>query len=607
MGGVKVLGSSGDLLRLRSGSQNARHAAAKLGVKIIRELGLSGKEIDELSKGSPRGFYSNIIDIGHKAIGPLLTQLDSQGELGKTLKKEFENIREVDQLFTGFDAVSTHKVADLTLSVYPGLHKLEQMDQIFPEQAERIAEVKLSLENNLATPSGQPSPIFLPEDHPGWSSEHPDIRNIRGGIRGAVQNAKEEIMEILKLVDEQHGTGTMEKIKNIVVIGIGANDMYLKDLPLLINQPFIIPQDPGTKRNIYSTKRNLYSIFEPSQLNELPAFDPSQMDECSAAVTAENTLFIAISRGGETQETIKSLYFAKKQNRLKYLVGYANKGLLKDFVEREKGILRSLASHIGGRYMWAKGLIVLVPFGLTASDKAWEEYTGAMIECDEKYWPVGNDTTIFDLSSHLYHFTRAYNISGLFMCSNSPVLDAGLRQPLQLHNEAVGKITNGMIAFGPGMEMLPFAHAGADGILGAAISALLYGGFIFDTSCDDYSSLTVEDLLPGEKNHAGLTQELLKIACVFPNQAKFIYAGGPNFMIAMNGVNFRNLATLTFFYQNLMYPYLIMNGTNPDSNPNVAMVRKTTAEMLYRLIKGRKQGKQPMDIIQEEIPKVMKG
>ena len=587
MGEVKVLRSSGDLLRLRSDSQNARHAAAKLGVKIIREMGLSGKEVDELAKGSPRGFYSNIIDIGHKAIGPLLTQLDSQGELGKILKKEFENTREVDQLFAGFDAVSTHNVLDLTLSVYPGLSTLTQMAKIFPKQAERIAEVKKLLEKNLATPSGQPSPILLPEDHPGWPSERPDIRNIRGDMKDAVQKAEEEIREVFKLVNEQYGPGTMEKIKYIMVPGIGANDEYLKDSPLLINQ------DSGHKRK-------LYSIFEPGQLDELPA-----------DVTAENTLFIAISRGGDTQEIIKCLYYAKKLGLLKYLVVYANKGLLKEFAECVKGILRGLASHIGGRYMWAKGLIVLVPFGLAASDKAWEEYTGAMIECDEKYWPVGNDTTLFDLASHLSLYRGAYNIPGFFVSSNNPILDAGLRQPLQLHNEAVGKIINGMLAFGPGMDMLPFAHAGADGVLGAAISALLYGAFIFNTKYapEGEPILTAEDLLGSEAGHAGLTPSLLKMACVFPNWAKFIYSGGPNFMVAMDGVTYRNLATLTFFYQNLMYPYLIMNETNPDSNHNVAIVRKTTGALIASLIEELKKNRKssPIEIITREIPKIMKG
>jgi len=213
----------------------------------------------------------------------------------------------------------------------------------------------------------------------------------------------------------------------------------------------------------------------------------------------------------------------------------------------------------------------------------------------------------------MFYYIGAYNSSGILFASNHPILEAGLREPLQLHNEAVGKIVNGTIAFGPGMEMLPWAHAGADGVLGSAISAQHYGVFMFDTSFnydrERQSALTAKDLLPEEADHAGLTEQLLGMACVFPNQAKFTYAGGPNFMVTMDGVNYRNLAALTFLYQNIMYPYLIMNETNPDSNPNVDMVRKTTNRLITALIDAlivRKTGESPMQVIQREIPQVMK-
>lgn len=370
-------------------------------------------------------------------------------------------------------------------------------------------------------------------------------------------------------------------ITNVVVFGIGANDMYLKDLPMLINSD-------GNSR------RRLFSVFEPGQLSELP-------DE----LTADNTLFIAISRGGGTQETLKSMEFAYQQGRMRHLVTYANKGPVKEFAESRGGMLLGLENSIGGRYMWAKGKIVLVPLALTASREAFEQYTDAMTEFDSAFWPVGEDRTILDLASHMHLYMSAYNIPGIFACSNGPVLDAGLRQFFQLHNEAVGKITNHTIAYGAGMEMLPFAHAGADGLLGAAISAQVYGAFIFDTKYEPKTqALTPQDLVGADLAHEGLTPELLRMACVFPNQAKFTYAGAPNFMITMDGVNYRNLALMTAFYQNLMYPYLIMNGTNPDSNPNVAMVRSSTSGLITGLLE--QEEKPPIEVIEELVPGTMR-
>lgn len=586
----KAFSNPAELLKLRLASQNARHVFAKAGVECLRSDGFKAETVDLLTLKTGRGFYSWLVAMGFYAISPALEQaLSKGGPIGDALASELQKVHDADSLFTGFDAISQHKVLDLTLSVYPGLESLSRMRELFPEQYERYLEVKALLGQNMMTVSGQPSPIVLLEDHPGWASEKPDIRNIRGDMANAVREQIEEARNIEKLIDQTYGLGTMAKIKYVIVVGIGANDMYLKALPRLVNA------DPASKRK-------LLSIFEPSQLDELPA-----------DVTLENALFIPISRSGGTQETIKSMYFGKIENKIKYMVGYANKGLLKEYIEREKGIVLSIQGHIGGRYMWAKGKIVLVPLALTASGSALEEYTSAMIEFDNKFWPVGEDMTILGLAGHMYHYIGAYNISGIFACSNQPVLEASLRELFQLHNEAVGKVINGTIAFGPGMEMLPFAHAGADGILGSAISAQHYGAFIFDTSFN-YNpqrnvQLTLGELLAKEAAHEGLTKQMLKMACVFPNQAKFTYAGAPNFMLTMDGVSYRNLATLTALYQNLMYPYLIMNETNPDSNPNVDMVRKTTDKLITALIEGivrNKTGKTPIQIISEETPNIMK-
>ncbi|MEK7376068.1 MAG: hypothetical protein AABZ57_02710, partial [Candidatus Margulisiibacteriota bacterium] len=317
-----------------------------------------------------------------------------------------------------------------------------------------------------------------------------------------------------------------------------------------------------------------------------------------------------------TQETLKSMEVAAATGRMKHLVTYSNKGLVWAFNEQFGGIQQSLENTIGGRYMWAKGKIVLVPLALAASRQGFDEYTGAMMDFDNEFWPVGNNTTIIDLASHLYLYSQAYNIPGLFACSNNPVMNAGLRQLFQLHNEAVGKIRNGMFAYGAGMEILPFAHAGADGLLGGAISALAYGAFLFDSSLNPRSAgLSERDLVRdfvgpdrkqgiGDLQHAGITPELLQIACAFPNQAKFTYSGAPNFMLTTNEVTYRTLATITAFYQNLMYPYLIMNGTNPDSNPNVDLVRKTTGGLVTGLLQAGDEA--PMEVIAGLVPGLMR-
>ncbi|MCX5749525.1 MAG: hypothetical protein NTZ10_04720 [Candidatus Saganbacteria bacterium] len=582
----EVITNPAALLRLRLRTQNARHAMANVGVWALREEKWSKPAIDDASAHQTRGFYSFVVELGRQRLDGLLLKMKTGetspgGEVLKTLREEFERTSQLDRLFGPISKASVHDICGMGLTVYPGIETLSLVKAILPDHAKRADEVIALLEQNMSAPSGRPSPVQLFEDNPSWATETPDIRNIRGNMEAAVQEAYDSAKHINTLVDQKYGSGTMNKIKNIVVLGIGANDMYLKDLPMLVNK------DP-------KSKRSLYSVFEPSQLIKLPLH-----------VMAGNTLFIAISRGGGTEETLKSMEFAKKGGHLKYLVAYANKGKVKQFANDNGAVVLDLNPNIGGRYMWAKGKIVLVPMMLSASDEACADYTKAMIEFDDKFWPVGKDTTIRDLAAHLYLYTSAYNIPGFFACSNHPVLEAGLRQVFQLHDEAVGKIGNGMFAFGAGMEMLPFAHAGADGLLGGAVSALSYGAFVFDTSFNPKdTALSIKDLLASEQGHAGLTSDLLKMACVFPNQAKFSFAGAPNFMTTMDGVNFRNLALMTAFYQNLMYPYLIMNGTNPDSNPNVAMVRSTTTGLTTALL--QRGDKSPIEVIQTETPNIMK-
>ena len=581
-----------ELVAVRLSSQNPRHAMAKIGVDRVRALGLTPAQINEAAASSPRGFYSWIVDYGYQGIEPLLRSSDEfRTGIGRKIAADFVNTRAADSLFTGFDAISRHNILGLSLEVYPGLRTLGAMRSHFPEQAVREGEVRDLLMANYRTPAGTPSPVSLLEDHPGWATENPDIRNIRGNMAAAVEEAYRNAQEIGQLVDAQYGDGTMSKIKNVVVFGIGANDMYLKDLPMVVNG------DPASQRK-------LYSVFEPAQLSELPA-----------NVTADNTLYISISRGGGTQETLKSMEFAGR-GKMQYLVTFSNKGLVWAHNQQFGGVAQGLENTIGGRYMWAKGKIVLVPLALCASKKGFDEYTGAMVDFDNEFWPVGNNMSVIDLASHMYLYGQAYNIPGLFACSNNPILDTGLRQFFQLHNEAVGKITNTAMAYGAGMPILPFAHAGADGILGGAISSMSYGAFIFDSSLNPrQAGLTEAELVQnfvgpdgkdykGDLSHVGLTPELLQMACAFPNQAKLSFSGSPNFMLLTNGTGYATLATITAVYQNLMYPYLIMKGTNPDSNPNVDLVRKTTGGLVTGLLQAGDEA--PMEVIARLVPGLMR-
>lgn len=563
------------LLEARLTTQNPRHTLACIGreIGIRNEAFWTEERTRKYMTESPRGLATGLVQIGQEWASPILATIGKDSDL-YPMRRQFEAIMEADRLFTGFASASHHDILGVRLSAYPGLDSLEKMGMLFPHLKDRVDDVRDKLRANYY----DGTPITISEDHPSYKTEKISMVDIRGNFAASVSDAWQEAQEVAALVDGRYGQGTMAGIKYICVMGIGANDMYLKDLPMLINS------DPDSRRK-------LYSIFAPKQLYGEARVLPND-------ATPENTLYIAISRGGGTRETIESIRTGFEIGEIKHLVCYANKGEVKQISEDAGAVCLSLPGDIGGRFMWAKGKIVLVPLALTASDKAWGQYTGAMIDLDNKYWPVGDDMTLFNTAAHMFYYTSAYNIPEIMAISNSPVLDAGLRQTFQIINESTGGVSNSTLAVGAGMEIEPFSHAGLEGVLARAVAATTYGMFQFNTQ----RLYPVNDLAEVDYRTRG---EILSQACVYPVQGKITYAGAPNLRYLQEGLSYANAATNTFIAQNVCGPFVMDQGFSFNSNPQVALVRETTG-MIYDLLMGN-LGADPMELIEGAIVKMMTG
>jgi hypothetical protein len=526
----------------------------------------------ELVQKSHAGFYSVTFQTGKAEILKLLKQPIFSTDLSG-LREDF-----MRTLLTDFHSggVAQFKVGDLSVRVSSDIRPV--IDRLATHAKSTVDEINRSRDMIKRNFSGEE--LNMPEDSPLSATEKPSITQIRGDLDKAVLKARETWGSIASQALNKWGIAPSGK-SNILVFGIGANDMYLKALEKAINS------DPAKKAS-------LYVATGPSDYLSLPP-----------TLTGDNTLVIGISRSGTTQDTLKALEYNRRDGRFKHVVVFANKNDIKDLAGKQDFITAELPENIGGRYMREKGLIVLVPMLAAASDKFFNDYTDAMVKFDREYFPVGENGDVFDLAANMYYFLRTYNIPMITAVSNNPVLEAGLREPIQLYNEAVGKISNQTLMVRPGLELAPFAHAGIEGFMEMAWNGGLYGLFVMDTSIRNGYEALPESAVMNPK-HAGLGLDEINTAFSMPNWAKFDIVGGPNILITMDGVTPERMSTLTSIYVNTIWPLLLMMDCNQSSNPQVAEVRKGTGAILSALRSGG-TGDDPAGFIREVVAKQIRG
>lgn len=574
--GVTVEGYMG--MRL-NGHLNAMHVINHAGTIIANHLYATDRPTyDRLIQDNPRGWFGLIEQLGMEAIH----NVSIRKTLPRAAKKELETTFALLKLRQGFKNQSSHQIGGLTVEVTPGLDQTrEVMSQLRPDLVERVEVIKVGVAEALG---GEPIKIALPEDMPGAATETPLLTNIRSYMREAVRRSR----NIWRGVKHEASERGLKDLDDVVVVGIGANDMYLQSLKELIAR--------DTNR-----KARLHVVYSTEQMIEL-----------GKKLNGDRTLVMGISRSGGTEDTLKPLEYNAQENWFKHVVVFANKRDpkkspgLRELAEREGWMTRDLIGSIGGRYMREKGDIVLIPLMATASEDAIKEYIDAMIDFDVEQFPIGSVETAIDMAGHMHMMVSAYNTPNIVTLSNENLLEATLRIPAQLHNEGGGKIANHTLLVGAGMPVNAFAHAGIESFLEASMHGYLYGLFVFDVGIPD-GELQLAREKAVNPLHAGLTPTEMGMAFAIPNSAKFTFVGGPNITITMDRIYAANLSTLTSWYVNVFWPYLIMKICNPDSNPQVSIVRKSTGALLEAIAEGKRRGIHPYQVVKAKISDLMAG
>jgi hypothetical protein len=427
-----------------------------------------------------------------------------------------------------------------------------------------------------------------PEDCPIWPDEAPDVVKFRGELEAQLAEDRAYVNELKSRIAKKYGVKIGEEIQHLVFTGIGGNDIYLRSLAMLINA-------------YPDSKLKIHIALTPNELAQLPE-----------EVTADNSLLIAISRSGKTQETAKTEEFAIQWDKFKYGVAYANKGPVREIAEARGWMLENLRPDIPGRLMREKGLIVSLPLLLAGSDSFVEENIGALHAIDQQYSPVGEDDAIFNMAAVVNAMIGTYRIPEIFLMTNSDVVGTSFRVPMQQYNESVGGMGNGITGGftamrTPGMGILPFAHAGIEGAFFAAMVHRLFPIFVFDTKIDLNDGL--QRAVANNQGHEGITPSAFDLACSYANYVKMATAlGTPHIAIMMDeGPTARNISALEAVMTQFTYALVAMMGYNTGSNPQVADVRTTTSGLISAAAGAIRSGLPVLAAMDDFVTRLIKG
>lgn len=208
-------------------------------------------------------------------------------------------------------------------------------------------------------------------DQPNWVGLHSDHRSqLDNPVHDALANVEAELaagkygfVEILKdqsiLADSTTALSKLDWAKTLVVVGIGGSDLGAR----VIKEAFADSSN--------STARQV--LFHGDST------DPAQIQRLLAQINLQETVFVIISKSGETVETISQYLFFKDLYQQQDATTWAQHFLF--ITDPEKGILRQEAEKfqiptlaipptVGGRFsvLSAVGLLPALAMGVAVEE-----------------------------------------------------------------------------------------------------------------------------------------------------------------------------------------------------------------------------------------------
>ncbi len=448
-----------------------------------------------------------------------------------------------------------------------------RIEKLISPEALRYAEDVLHISGSF--PDGR----FM-VDADEWAALQYHFRVIRAetagrnfNYRGEVKRYYEDtfVPDVVPGLDAfiaQHFTSQGRAVKYVVSSGMGANEQYTRQLAVLHNAA-----NPPIRWLV---------INNPAEWVQVKPADAS----------GDNTVFVDISRSGNTEETLKTFEFTFRE--FPYRIVMANGGTpLRRLGERRNRTatrqkraptvqFQSMPSDIGGRLMRRKPPMVYVPMYLAEGRQALDAYVQAIDAFDHALsfeHPEHNlavELAEFLMASFLLGRRSQLAVFGMAATGESPLVRSA-EEIQQLWMEGAQK-QGAPLAPMQVLALPHHSHRTLEGVLGQrdeyVAMFLLDHGLLGEAG---NQRLRKSDVI--NPDHAGLSINDTLYALADGNARR---AGElmPTVRIEMDRTTPTTAAALATLYEDLDVYYTALTGQDPNSNPEVAAVRALGSERL---------------------------
>ena len=344
------------------------------------------------------------------------------------------------------------------------------------------------------------------------------------------------------------------RIKDIVIVGIGGSSLGIKAIDSLLASKYNLPV-------------NLY-LFENS--------DPVNISKTLSKLQKESSLFIVISKSGGTIETtsiFKTLigHFDLKLDGedAERIIAITDEGSSLSEFASDYGIRQfNIPANVGGRFS-VLSAVGIVPLTLMGYDtKALLKGAGVFLNS----LLAGGETHLLEKACYYYENAQTHSINVLFSYAND--LENLTKWYVQLWGESLGKIDSegnsvGMTPIGliGAVDQHSFLQLVIEGPKDKTVTFINIDDFENDLRIPDISLKHIEktDFINGKTFN-----ELINAQCQATRQS-LIDSGVPTDGIAISKIDERNIGAIIIYYELLTSLVGAMLKINTYDQPGVEL------------------------------------
>ena len=377
----------------------------------------------------------------------------------------------------------------------------------------------------------------------------------RFGTKSKIPNQKRNLIDIKK---------AKEKIKYVVTFGIGGNEMRWHTLSEINNS------NPHSKAKW------------------IPINFAGDIDLIPADANSKNTIQLAFSRSGDTEETKGSIEVLGR--RFPNTIVFANKGELKEAGEKMGALILPFPPKIAGRYCGLKTPVNLAPMSILGMDtkKYWETSE----QSAKAFLPESKTNLAWEISAFIFREKILTGTKMIYLGQNHPLLKKSLDEVNQFIMEGLAKEGNEIFSM-VGMKYPRNSHYEIEGPLGNPNFWLfwnvIFTGIRIGNQCDYLRYGNASD-----PQKSKLFADEILMTLIAGNLNTFAKRS-PSIIILIPELDLETFALLSKIYEDTIYYLCKMCCVDPFGNPAVKNVRFESAEnvkKLYHLKKQKIKGKE---------------